>query len=136
MPNRRYECRAMPRPAAGSAPLHVSIVAIPEAVVSTLTGIFDVMNALSVMPAPGAPPSPFEVEIVGLKTGSLDLASRVPIKVQRSVAQIDTTDIVIVPRFFCRPVAGRRAGIRNWSSGSPPCIGAARCCVRPARGFS
>jgi transcriptional regulator GlxA family with amidase domain len=99
----------MPRPAAGSAPLHVSIVAIPEAVVSTLTGIFDVMNALSVMPAPGAPPSPFEVEIVGLKTGSLDLASRVPINVQRSVAQIDTTDIVIVPSVLL-PAGGWKKG--------------------------
>jgi hypothetical protein len=30
---------------AGSEPRHVSLLAIPEAVVSTLSGIFDVMNA-------------------------------------------------------------------------------------------
>ena len=36
-----------PDAAAGSEPLHVSLVAIPEAVMSTLSGIFDVMNLCS-----------------------------------------------------------------------------------------
>ncbi len=34
---------------AGSAPLHVSIVALPDAVISTLAGVFDVMNGASLM---------------------------------------------------------------------------------------
>ena len=64
----------------GMQPLHVSLVAVPEAVVSTLSGIFDVMNAFKILPpteglAPQAPP--FQVEIVSLKAGPLDLASRV-----------------------------------------------------------
>ena len=80
----------MPRHSAqtGSEPLHVSLVAIPEAVVSTLSGIFDVMNAFAMMPPPGHasfPAPPFRVEIVGLQPGLLELASHVPVKVQRSV---------------------------------------------------
>lgn len=81
--------------AAGSEPLHVSLLAIPEAVVSTLTGIFDVMNAFSMMPGMGD--APFHVEIAGTRTGPLELASRVPITVQRAIGTIERTDIVIVP---------------------------------------
>lgn len=102
----------MPRHAAsaGSEPRHVSLVAIPEAVVSTLSGIFDVMNAFALMPPPGDPPSaPFRVEIVGLRPGPLDLASRVPIVVQRGIDAVDATDIVIVPSILLGP-AGWRTG--------------------------
>jgi transcriptional regulator GlxA family with amidase domain len=83
----------------GSEPLHVSLVAIPEAAVSTLTGIYDVMNAFAIMPASGEErfPPPFRVEIVGLRSGPLQLASQVPVTVQRSIASIDSTDIIIVP---------------------------------------
>src|SRR6188472_726032 len=90
-----------------SEPFHVSIVAIPEAVVSTLTGIFDVMNAFSMMPASGdAPlraPPPFQVEIVGLRPGSLDLVSRMPVIVQRSVTAVDATDIIVIPSILLGP---------------------------------
>ncbi len=101
-------CGMPGRTASDSEPLHVSVVAIPEAVVSTLTGIFDVMNAFAIMPPPGAGPSPFRVEIVGMKRGSLELASRVPIKVQRSVAEIEATDIVIVPSVLLAPEGWQR----------------------------
>ena len=52
----------------GSEPLHVSLVAIPEATVSTLSGIFDVMNSFTMMSRLGEPSfdnNPFRVEIVG-----------------------------------------------------------------------
>jgi transcriptional regulator GlxA family with amidase domain len=83
---------------AGSAPLHVSLVALPDAVVSTLAGLYDVMNggALMALSGPGEPP-PFRVEIVGETTGPLLLVSGLPIEVQRSVDSVDATDIVIVP---------------------------------------
>jgi transcriptional regulator GlxA family with amidase domain len=84
----------------GTRPLHVSIVALPDDVASTLFGIFDVMNAFALMglanARSGAIP-PFDVEIVGETTGSLELASRVPITVQRAISTIESTDIVIVP---------------------------------------
>jgi transcriptional regulator GlxA family with amidase domain len=95
----------------GPEPLHVSLIAIPEAVVSTLSGIFDVMNAFVIMPPLGdaqrrAPP--FRVEIVGLESGSLSLASRVPVMVQRSIAALDTTDIIIVPSILLGPEGWRK----------------------------
>ncbi|MFU0507580.1 GlxA family transcriptional regulator [Pseudaminobacter sp. NGMCC 1.201702] len=94
-----------------SEPLHVSLVAIPEAVVSTLSGIFDVMNAFALMPLAGNAPlqaPPFRVEIVGLKPGPLELASRVPVVVQRSVAALEETDIIIVPSILLGPEGWRK----------------------------
>ena len=49
----------------GSSPRHVSLVAIPDASVSTLFGIFDVMNAFVPMRLSPAGAAPFHVEIVG-----------------------------------------------------------------------
>jgi transcriptional regulator GlxA family with amidase domain len=81
-----------------AAPLHVSLVALPEASLSTLAGIFDVLNAPALLDAtgPGAPP-PFRVEVVGERKGLLPLAGGVPFEVRRSFEDIAATDIVIVP---------------------------------------
>lgn len=87
----------------GAAPRHVSLIALPDAVVSTLAGLYDVMSA------PGQPGlggtagrAPFQVEIVGEATGPLQLASGVPMTVQRSIDTIEQTDIVIVPSVLVR----------------------------------
>jgi transcriptional regulator GlxA family with amidase domain len=78
-------------------------------VVSTLSGVFDVMNAFSVLPPPDvAITRPFEVQIVGIETGPLTLASLVPITVQRSIATLEATDIVIVPSILLRPDGWRK----------------------------
>jgi transcriptional regulator GlxA family with amidase domain len=101
----------MPREATGTSlkPLHVSLVAIPDAVVSTLSGVFDVMNAFSVLPPPDvAITRPFEVQIVGIEAGPLTLASLVPVTVQRSIATLEATDIVIVPSILLRPDGWRK----------------------------
>lgn len=101
----------------GSDPRRVSLVALPDAVVSTLSGIFDVMNAPALMDMhnarAGARP-PFHIEIVGEAVGPLELASGVPISVQRAVAEIETTDIVIVPSVLLRP--------EGWKKGRYPCL--------------
>jgi transcriptional regulator GlxA family with amidase domain len=94
----------------GSDPRHVSIVALPDAAVSTLTGIFDVMNGISMTGAP----APFHIEIVGEAAGPLDLASGIPINVQRVIAEIETTDIVIVPSVLLQP--------EGWEKGRYPCL--------------
>lgn len=95
----------MSHQAAQPEAIHVSLLAIPEAVVSTLSGIFDVMNAFITMPEFCETPAarPFRVEIVGLKPGPLQLASRVPVNVQRGVAAVKDTDIVIVPSILLGP---------------------------------
>lgn len=101
-------------------PLHVSVVAIPEASISTLTGVFDVMNALSIVPVPGDKarrPRPFDVEIVGLRPGPLELASRVPVTVQRAVDTVGASDIVIVPSVLLPPQGwqkGRHPELVDW----------------------
>ena len=88
----------------GPDPRHVSLVALPDAAVSTLTGIFDVMNAFTLLGMPGTTARPpFHIEIVGEATGLLELASGVPVKVQRAIADIDSTDIVIVPSVLLGP---------------------------------
>lgn len=84
----------------------MSLVALPDAVISTLSGIFDVMNAFALTDMFGASVgarAPFHVEIVGEAAGPLPLASGVPITVQRAVADIESTDIVIVPSVLLRP---------------------------------
>jgi transcriptional regulator GlxA family with amidase domain len=105
---------------AAAEPLHVSLVAIPEAVISTLSGIFDVMNAFTIMPPPnGGPvqPPPFRVEVVGLRPGPLELASGVPVTVQRGIDAFGATDIVIVPSILLGPEGwykGRHPELVEW----------------------
>ena len=95
----------MPRHAAptGSDPLHVSLVAIPEATVSTLTGIFDVMNAFSMLSRLGDASfdrPPFRVEIVGLQPGPLELASQLPVGVQVITRPFDEATMLRVAHAY------------------------------------
>ncbi len=96
-------------------PLHVSLVAIPDAVVSTLTGIYDVLGSFRMLgradPSLPAEP-PFTVEIVSAQRGSVALASGVPVEARRATADIDTTDIIIVPSVLLGP--------EGWTSGRYP----------------
>lgn len=102
----------------GSKRLRVCIVALPDAAISTLAGIYDVMNGISTMgiASPGAE-HPFSVEIVGEAVGPLRLASGVPIDVQHSIADIAACDILIVPSVLLRPggwETGRYPGLVDW----------------------
>jgi transcriptional regulator GlxA family with amidase domain len=80
-------------------PLHVSLIAVPEAMVSTLSGIYDVLNGVSqLMAAEESDRTPyFTIEIVALQAGSMDLASGLPIQAGRAINAIQSTDLVIVP---------------------------------------
>lgn len=104
---------------AGSIPRHVSLVALPDAVVSTLAGILDVMNGAALMMGLGGAKAqpPFRIEIVGEASGALQLASGVPIDVQQSIDDIDASDIVIVPSVLLKPEGwrkGRYPRLVNW----------------------
>lgn len=98
---------------AGARPRHVSLVALPDAAVSTLAGIYDVMNGVALMGlvAPDAP-APFHIEIVGEAVGPLALASGVPIEVQCAIDTLETSDIVIVPSVLL--------GAQGWEKGRYP----------------
>ena len=99
---------------AAAAPRHVSLVALPEAAVSTLFGLYDVLNAFALMGLP----APFQVEIVGEAMGPLMLASGVPVQVQRCIGDIAASDIVIVPSVVVRPQGwgtGRHPRVVEWA---------------------
>lgn len=98
-----------------SRPLHVSLVAFPDVVVSTLAGIFDVLNSFGMLigfdeAIPAVPP--FRIEIVGVRTGPVSLNGSLLLAVQRAVADIDATDIVIVPSVL--------VGADGWQCGRYP----------------
>lgn len=80
--------------------LRICLVAIPDAVISTLGGIYDVLSSFaSVAAIDDAAPTepPFEVEIVSETGEAVVLASGLPIAAHRGIAQVEATDIVIVP---------------------------------------
>ncbi len=97
--------------------IHISLIAIPDAVISTLAGIYDVLNSLAMVASiddsvPAS--SPFLVEIVGESNAPVPLASGVPIATHRGIDRITETDIVIVPSVL---VTGER-----WESGRYPAM--------------
>jgi len=98
--------------------VHVSLLAFPDTVISTLAGIFDVMNLVALMgTVPEGVPAGFDIEIVGEVTGPLDLASGMPISVQRAISSIETSDIVIVPSVLLSPTGwtkGRYPELVEW----------------------
>jgi transcriptional regulator GlxA family with amidase domain len=79
---------------------HVSLVAVPDVMVGSLTGLYDVFRCFGALgwfdPALAAHP-PFEVEIVTSTPDPVMTASGLPIPGQRSLAEVARTDIVIVP---------------------------------------
>jgi transcriptional regulator GlxA family with amidase domain len=98
------------------APRHVSLVAIPDAVASTLFGIFDVLNAFALMRTMTEDldaRTPFHAEIVGEREGALRVASGISIDVQRSIDAVETTDIVIVPSVVLRGDGWRKSRYKS-----------------------
>lgn len=77
----------------GAQALQVSLLAVPDTAVSTLTGLYDVIRAAG--PA-------FDVQIVGEAAGPLALASGVPIEVQRPIDAVASSDIVIASSMWLR----------------------------------
>lgn len=93
----------------------MALLALPDVVVSTLAGIYDVMNARTLMGLSAG--AQFHVEIVGDLAGPLELASGVPIQVQRSIDTVDASDIVIVPSVLLRDSGwqkGRYPRLVDW----------------------
>jgi len=97
---------------------HVSLLALPDAGLATLAGIYDVLNAPALMGPPRAGlRAPFAVDIVGEVEGPMTLATGVALPVQRSVDRVDETDIVIVPSLLVRGGAwtrGRYPRLVDW----------------------
>lgn len=109
---------AHPASDARPAGRHIALLALPDAVLSTLAGIYDVMRApMLVSRSNGQAGAPFQVEIVGESIGPLQLASGVPIDVQRSIDSVEASDIVIVPSVLLRGAGwdkGRYPRLVEW----------------------
>lgn len=102
-------------PRSGPRPRRVCLVALPDAVVSTIAGLYDVLRGATTMGLTAE--APFAVETVGETRGPLMLASGVPIDVQRSVDDVGTADIVIVPSILLAPggwTKGRYPKLAAW----------------------
>jgi transcriptional regulator GlxA family with amidase domain len=116
----RIAVRAMTAPAThpSSSSRQVSLVALPDAVVSTIAGLYDVLHGIRLMGiTPADAPAPFRVDLVGEAVGALTLASGVPLDVQRAIETIDSSDIVIVPSVLLRPEGwqrGRYPALVEW----------------------
>lgn len=101
-----------------SRPVRVGIVAIPEAALATLSGIFDVLNSLAWLAGrDGIPEDPaFEVEILGETADPVALASRVTFPVH-AAAEARSSALVIVPSLIVTDggwVPGRYPRITSW----------------------
>ena len=101
-------------------PTHVSLIAIPDAAISTLHGLYDVLGSFRMLKGlddaiPETPP--FDVEIVGAQPGPVMLASGLPTRTHRSVGEIDATDIVVVPSVLLSSASwqtGRYPELAQW----------------------
>lgn len=85
---------------ASRSPLHVSLAGVPGSLLMPIAGLYEVLNAFPVAASfdntvPASPP--FMVDIVGPEKTTITAASGLPIPVQRCLADIEQTDIVIVP---------------------------------------
>ena len=81
--------------------VRVCLVAIPEVMASTLMGLYDVLNSFSLLgtysDALAGRAQSFKAEIVATTAGTLSSASGVPVEATRSIGQIDSADVIIIP---------------------------------------
>lgn len=102
----------------GSRPVRVGIVAIPEAGLATLSGIFDVLNSLDWLSGSEGIPAdtPFQVELLGEADGPVRLASGITLPLH-GAAKERPCDLIIVPSLFVRDsgwIRGRYPSLAGW----------------------
>jgi transcriptional regulator GlxA family with amidase domain len=81
-------------------PLHVSLVAISDAMLSSLSGLYDTLRSFDMVrdfdqTVPKDPP--FQVEMVAPQRPLSATASGLPVGVDRTIDEIESSDVVIVP---------------------------------------
>ena len=100
--------------------VRVCLVAIPEVMASTLMGLYDVLNSFNLLATYGdglAGRADFKAEIVSTTAGALSSASGVPVEAGRSIKQIDSADVIIVPSILVERGEwgqGRYPALVNW----------------------
>jgi transcriptional regulator GlxA family with amidase domain len=104
----------------GEKSIRVSLLTIPEVMASTLIGLHDVLNSFTLLATyddalPRDPP--FTVEIVAPNPGLTRTSSGMPIPAARSIDDIHSTDVVIVPSVIVARgewLKGRHPSIVRW----------------------
>jgi len=102
--------------------IHVSLMAIPDVMVSPLSGLYEVLSSFELMGTfEDAVPeqNPFRVEIVAPDSAPVRTASGLPIEAQRTIEGLDRTDIVIVPSMMVENgdwKRGRYTEVVEWLS--------------------
>lgn len=103
-----------------AGPLHVSLVAVPDALLGPVSGIYEALNSFpeirSVSDAVPKDP-PFDVDIVSPSRSLSQAASGMALTPHRTLGEVTSTDIVIVPAMFVedgvwRP--GRYPEVVDW----------------------
>lgn len=80
--------------------VHVSLLAFPEVMISTLMGLYDVLNSLPWLSAYDGGTTGtalLKAEIVAPAGARTNTASGVPLQAHKSIEQVQTSDIVIIP---------------------------------------
>lgn len=108
------------RESPSSQPLHVSVLALPESMMSPVSGIYEVLSALhhfagydDALPREAR----FRPEIVAPELELKSLTSEWPMKPQRVFSEITHTDIIIVPSMMVRDdvwICGRYPELVGW----------------------
>jgi transcriptional regulator GlxA family with amidase domain len=100
--------------------VRVCLVAIPEVMASTLMGLYDVLNSFGLLSTYSdalAGRAHFKAEIVATTSGSLSSASGMAVEAKRSIKQIDSADVIIIPSIMVKGgewQQGRYPGIVKW----------------------
>lgn len=98
----------------------VALLAIPDAMMSTVSGLYDVLNAFELLSGmDDAVPrgSPFEVRIVGRDSEPVVTASGLPVRADIALADATEADVVIVPSLLVERgewVQGRYPEVVQW----------------------
>lgn len=103
-----------------ASPVHVSLVAIPDAMASSLSGLYEVLNGFDLFATIGDPvtqAAPFEVEVVSPVSTPTTTASGLTLSPNRTLAEVGETDVVILPSMLVadgewRP--GRYPQVVDW----------------------
>lgn len=77
------------------SPVRISLLAIPDSMALPINGIYESLCILEALNPAGTDGPSFEVEIVGRDRGPLETPTGLPILVNRSFDEVESTDVVI-----------------------------------------
>ncbi len=103
-------------------PVHVSLVAIPDAMASSLSGLYEVLNGFDLFATigdPATPAAPFQVEVVSPLSTPTTTASGLTLTPNRTLEEVEKTDIVILPSMLVAEgewTSGRYPEVVRWLS--------------------